>query len=80
MDVFSKNEGLLGNLPSLSPDRIVEAALRGIELGSVVKIVGWPNRMLVFLNRFLPRAVVRWMMGAIAKAPAQPTAHPAAPS
>ena len=69
MNVFSQNEGLLGKLPSLSAHQIVEAALRGLEGGNVVKIVGWPNRTLVFLNRFVPRAAVRWMMGAIAKAP-----------
>lgn len=69
MNVFSHNEGLLGKLPSLSADQIVNVALRGIEGGSVVRIVGWSNRMLVFLNRFVPRAVVRWMMGVIAKAP-----------
>jgi short-subunit dehydrogenase len=69
MSVFSRNEGLLGKLPSLSAEQIVEAALRGMEGGNVVRIVGWPNRMLVFLNRFVPRAAVRWMMGVIAKAP-----------
>src|SRR6516165_2612082 len=69
MSVFSRNEGLLGKLPSLSAEQIVKAALRGVEDGSVVKIVGWPNRTLVFLNRFVPRAAVRWMMGFIAKAP-----------
>jgi len=74
MSVFSQNEGLLGKLPSLSAEQIVEVALRAIERGSVVRIVGWPNRMLVFLNRFVPRAVVRWMMGAIAKAPPGPAA------
>ena len=69
MSVFSRNEGLLGKLPSLSAAQIVKAALRGVEDGNVVRIVGWPNRMLVFLNRFVPRAAVRWMMGVIAKAP-----------
>ena len=69
MSVFSRNEGLLGKLPSLSAEQIVKAALRGVEDGNVVRIVGWPNRMLVFLNRFVPRAAVRWMMGVIAKAP-----------
>ena len=69
MSVFSRNEGLLGKLPSLSAEQIVKAALRGVEDGNVVRIVGWPNRMLVFLSRFVPRAAVRWMMGAIAKAP-----------
>ena len=43
----------------------MKVALRGI----VVKIVGWSNRMLVFVIRFLFRAAVRWIMGAIAKAP-----------
>jgi len=69
MSVFSRNEGLLGKLPSLSAEQIVKAALRGVEDGNVVRIVGWPNHMLVFLNRFVPRAAVRWMMGVIAKAP-----------
>ena len=69
MSVFSQNEGLLGKLPSLSADKIVRTALSAVERGRVVTIVGWLNRMLVFLNRFVPRAAVRWMMGAIAKPP-----------
>ena len=79
MNVFSNNAGLLGKLPSLSAEQIVATALRGIAAGSVVKIVGWPNRILVFLNRFVPRAAVRWMMGAIATAPPQPAADRATP-
>lgn len=75
MSVFSRNEGVLGKLPSLSAEQIVHTALRGVESGSVVKIVGWSNRMLVFLNRFVPRATVRWMMGSIAKAPTRTTAE-----
>ena len=67
MNVFSQNEGLLGKLPSLSADQIVRTALRAVEGGRVVKIVGWLNRTLVFQNRLMPRAVVRWMMGVIAK-------------
>ena len=74
MSVFSHNEGLLGKLPSLSADEIVHSALRALESGRVVRIVGWLNGMLVFLNRFLPRAVVRWMMGVSAKPPSQPPA------
>jgi short-subunit dehydrogenase len=75
MSVFSRNEGLLGKLPSLGADQIVGTALRGIEGGSVVKIVGWLNRMLVFVNRFVPRAAVRWMMATIAKAPSRPASE-----
>ena len=71
LSVFSHNEGLLGKLPSLSADKIVRTALNALERDRVVTIVGWLNRMLVFLNRFVPRAAVRWMMGAIAKPPTQ---------
>ena len=74
MNVFSHNEGLLGKLPSLSADQIVRTALRAVEGGRAVKIVGWLNRMLVFQNRFMPRAGVRWMMGVIAKPPSGRTA------
>ena len=67
MNVFSRNEGLLGKLPGLSADRIVKTALHAVEDGRVVKIVGWLNQMLAFQNRFMPRAAVRWVMGFIAK-------------
>ena len=72
MTVFSQNQGLLGKLPSLTPEQIVTAAQRALEQGRVVKIVGWLNAMLVFMNRLLPRAVIRWMMGAFVK----PSSHP----
>jgi short-subunit dehydrogenase len=74
MNVFSHNEGLLGKLPSLSADQIVRAAPRAVEDGRVVKIVGWLNQMLVFQNRFMPRAVVRWIMGVIARPPSKRSA------
>jgi len=74
MNVFSHNEGLLGKLPSLSADQIVRTALRAVEGGRVVKIVGWLNQMLVFQNRFMPRAAVRWIMGVIAKPPSHSSA------
>ncbi len=69
MNVFSHNEGLLGKLPSLTADQIVRTALRAVEGGRVVKIVGWLNQMLAFQNRFMPRAAVRRVMGFIAKPP-----------
>ena len=74
MSVFSHNEGLLGKFPSLGADQIVRTALHAIEQGRVVKVVGWLNRMLVFQNRFMPRAAVRWMMGVIARPPSGRTA------
>jgi uncharacterized protein len=72
MTDFSHNEGLLGKLPSLTADVIVRTGLRAVERGRVVQIVGWLNGTLVFMNRFMPRAAVRRMMGAIAKPPSHP--------
>jgi short-subunit dehydrogenase len=65
--VFAHNEGLLGRFPSLTPEEIVDAALRALETGRVVTIVGWLNRVLVFLNRIMPRAAIRRVMGAVVK-------------
>ena len=47
-------------------------AWRALERGRVVAIVGWLNATLVFMNRFMPRGAVRWMMGTIAKPPSHP--------
>jgi short-subunit dehydrogenase len=69
MDVFSGNEGLLGKLPSLSAEQVVESGLRSMEHGSVVTVVGTLNHFLPFINRLLPRRAVRWLMGASAKPP-----------
>jgi short-subunit dehydrogenase len=75
MSVFSQNEGFLGKLPSLSPEEIVRAALRAVKRGRVVKIVGFMNATLVFMNRIMPRAAIRWTMGAFAKAPSRLVTH-----
>ena len=69
MEMFSHNAGLLGKLPSLTPGEVVKSALHALESGRVIKIVGRFNGLLVFMNRFLPRMVVRFMMGAVAKPP-----------
>jgi short-subunit dehydrogenase len=69
MQMFSRNEGLLGRMPSLTPEEVVKSALGTLENRRIVKIVGLFNDVLVFMNRFLPRAAVRWMMGAVAKPP-----------
>jgi uncharacterized protein len=67
MEMFSRNEGLLGRMPSLTPEHIVKSALSALDSGRVVRVVGLFNALLVFMNRFMPRATVRWMMGAVAK-------------
>jgi short-subunit dehydrogenase len=72
IEVFSRNEGLLGRLPSLTPEEIVEAALRALNDGSVVEVVGWLNWMSTFMIRFMPRRAVRWLMGVSVKPPSAP--------
>jgi uncharacterized protein len=69
MGVFAHNRGLLGRLPSLDAEQIVAAALRALNGGRVVEVVGWINKTLVFQNRFMPRRAVRWFMGVAAKPP-----------
>ena len=69
MEMFSHNEGLLGKLPSLTPEQVVKSALRALDNWRVVKIVGLFNALLVFMNRFMPRAAVRWMMGTVTRPP-----------
>ena len=69
MDMFAHNEGLLGKLPSLTAEQVVKSSLGAIDNRKVVKVVGFFNGLLVFMNRFMPRAAVRWIMGTVAKAP-----------
>jgi short-subunit dehydrogenase len=76
MSAFSQNQGWLGKLPILGADEIVRVALTALDRGRVVKTVGWLNRMLVFFNRFLPRATVRWIMGNIVKEKPSPVCSP----
>jgi short-subunit dehydrogenase len=69
LDVFAHNEGLLGKLPSLTPEQVVSVALRALAVGRVTHVVGWFNRMLVFANRLLPRRAIRGLTGVAAKPP-----------
>jgi len=75
MEMFSRNEGLLGKMPSLTPEQVVTSALRALDKRRVIKVVGLFNQALVFMNRFMPRAAVRWMMGAVAKPPPIPSSE-----
>lgn len=67
IDVFAHNEGLLGKLPSLTPQQVVKAGLRALDHGRVVKVVGGLNQFLPFMGRFIPRRTTRWLMGASVK-------------
>lgn len=78
LDMFSRNEGLLGRLPSLTPEKVVTAALGALDIGRVTTIVGWTNRALNFMNRLAPRWVIRRTLAAIAHPPS--AAAPAAPA
>lgn len=69
MDVFTHNEGLLGKLPALTAQQVVSAGLHALDGKSVVEVVGFLNSFLPLTSRFLPRRIVRWVMGASAKPP-----------
>ena len=70
IDVFAHNEGLLGKLPSLTAEQVVNTGLRALENGRVVKVVGRLNQFLPFMGRFMPRQTMRWLMGMSVKPPA----------
>ena len=63
MDVFAHNAGLLGRLPSLAAEEVVNTGLRALENGRVVKVVGLLNHFLPFIGRVMPRQTMRWLMG-----------------
>ena len=69
LDVFAHNEGLLGKLPSLTAEQVVETGLRALAEGRVVRVVGAFNRFLPFVGRFMPRSVIRRIMGLSVKPP-----------
>jgi short-subunit dehydrogenase len=63
LDVFARNEGLLGKLPSLAAEEVVQTGLQALEDGRVVKVVGGLNRFLPFMGRLMPRWTIRRLMG-----------------
>jgi short-subunit dehydrogenase len=67
MGLFAHNKGLLGRLPSLSAEQVVEAGLDGLANRHVVRVVGGLNRFLPLLDRVMPRLVTRRLMGASVK-------------
>ena len=69
IDLFARNPGPLGRLPSLKSEQVVRAGMRALERGEVVRVVGALNHFLPLVNRLIPRRVVRWVMGVIAKPP-----------
>src|SRR6516164_8495021 len=69
IDFFSHNEGLLGKLPSLSAEQVVETGLQALANGRVVKVVGEFNRFLPLVDRIMPRQAVRWVMSVVARPP-----------
>ena len=69
MDVFARNEGLLGKLPALTPQQVVRAGLHALDKRNVVDVVGLLNSVLPLVSRLLPRRTMRWVMGASAKPP-----------
>lgn len=72
IDVFAHNEGLLGKLPSLTARQVVNAGLRAVGNGNVVKVVGGLNHFLPLMDRLVPRRAVRWLLGISVKPPRAP--------
>lgn len=58
------HSGAVPGLAWMEPEAVVEACLAGLEKGQVVCIPGLGNRMLAPLQRLLPRALVRRVVGA----------------
>jgi short-subunit dehydrogenase len=48
-----------------TPEEVVEVALSGLSRGKNSIISGWPNRFMVTLQRFLPRAFVLKTIGGV---------------
>jgi len=69
IDVFARNEGLFGKLPSLTAEQVVKTGLRALDGGRVVRVVGSFNRFLPFMGRLMPRLAIRRLMGASVKPP-----------
>jgi uncharacterized protein len=63
-------EGEGGALPRLSPDAVARASLHAATRGGVVRVVGAASRLLAFLSRVTPRAIMRRIMGAVFSPPA----------
>jgi short-subunit dehydrogenase len=64
MELFAHNQGLLGKLPSLTAAEVVKTGLQALASGRVVRVVGTLNRFLPLMNRLMPRAAMRRLMGA----------------
>lgn len=79
LDVFAHNKGLLGKLPSLTAEQVVKTGLRALDRGRVVKVVGRLNQFLPFMDRLMPRRVVRWVMGVSVKPTRTLRAHNVGP-
>lgn len=58
-------------IPNLTPERVADDALAAWDRRRTVAIVGAVNRVLTFFNRFMPRALLRRLMGSLAR-PATP--------
>lgn len=48
-----------------SADDVVRAGLRGLDRNKAIVIPGWPNKTTAQIGRFLPRAAMRRIVGAI---------------
>ncbi len=50
-----------GKLPELTAEEVAEDTIRAYKAGRVVRVVGFTNKIVTFLPRLMPRALVRWV-------------------
>jgi len=48
---------------SMTPEQVVNVSLRGLDRGQLLVIPGLSNRLVAFVQRFVPRALVRHVSG-----------------
>ena len=71
--VRTEFESVAGNgrfqrsIPNLAASRVADATLSAWDRGRTVAVVGAVNRLITWFNGLLPRAIVRSMMGKLAR-------------
>lgn len=61
----------------MTAQQVVKTGLQALSRGRAVKVVGSLNSVLPLVDRFMPRCVMRWMMGVSAKVPRTVAPHKA---
>lgn len=54
---------LFNRTKALTPDAVAAASLAGLDAGRLRVVVGWQNRLVISIQRFVPQVVVRNVAG-----------------